>query len=245
MKKVLIGVLALVMILGLVGCSSSTPSEETNTAKPTETTPVETESQTPEPTQEATINPFVLDGAYYCLTGIQDPSKYGLTVEEYLEKNPQMKEENLKDNDEITIFVFASLNSLEDGKEDLTIPLSMLDSFIGKYLNLRLTINGYEYKTGYELNNTDNKFSQHWDKYKDGKTLDTNDILYAGGGESKHIASYFSVRYHDYKEAIEKNAEITLNWADTYTITFNASEIEKEESLTTISQRLKEKGLID
>ena len=37
MKKVLIGVLALIMILGLVGCSS-TPTEETNTTKPTETT---------------------------------------------------------------------------------------------------------------------------------------------------------------------------------------------------------------
>ena len=38
MKKILIGILALIMILGLVGCSSSTPSEETNTTEPTETT---------------------------------------------------------------------------------------------------------------------------------------------------------------------------------------------------------------
>ena len=49
MKKVLIGIIAIIMILGLVGCSS-TPAEETNTTKPTETTPVETENQTPEPT---------------------------------------------------------------------------------------------------------------------------------------------------------------------------------------------------
>ena len=244
MKKVIALLLALSVVFALVGCSS-TPAEETNTAKPTETTPVETESQTIEPTQEATINPFVLDGDYYCLTGIQDPSKYNLTVEEYLEKNPQYKEENLKDNDEIVIFVFASLNSFEDGKEDLKLPLSRYEKTLGTFLDLKLTIEGNEYSTGYELNNTDNKFSQHWGKYEDGKTLDTNDILYAGGGESKHIASYFSVRYHDYKEAIEKNADITLNWSDTYTITFNASEIEKQDSLTTISQRLKEKGVID
>ena len=47
MKKGLLVVLALIMVLGLVGCSS-TPSEETNTAEQTETTPVETESQIPE-----------------------------------------------------------------------------------------------------------------------------------------------------------------------------------------------------
>lgn len=35
MKKVLIGILALVMVLGFVGCSL-TPTEETNTAEPTE-----------------------------------------------------------------------------------------------------------------------------------------------------------------------------------------------------------------
>ena len=49
MKKVLIGIIAIIMVLGLVGCSS-TPAEETNTSEPTETAPVETESQTPEPT---------------------------------------------------------------------------------------------------------------------------------------------------------------------------------------------------
>ena len=47
MKKVLISTLALIMIFGLVGCSS-TPAEETNTSEPTEKAPVETESQTPQ-----------------------------------------------------------------------------------------------------------------------------------------------------------------------------------------------------
>lgn len=54
MKKVLIGVLALIMVLGLVGCSSTPETKETNTTEPTETSPVETESQTPEPTVEPT-----------------------------------------------------------------------------------------------------------------------------------------------------------------------------------------------
>lgn len=35
MKKVFIGIIAIIMVLGLVGCSS-TPAEETNTAEPTE-----------------------------------------------------------------------------------------------------------------------------------------------------------------------------------------------------------------
>lgn len=54
MKKVLIGILALIMILGIVGCSSTPATEEMSTTKPTETTPVETESQTPEPTPKPT-----------------------------------------------------------------------------------------------------------------------------------------------------------------------------------------------
>lgn len=244
MKKAIVIVLAFLVVLAFVGCSSK-PAEEVVAIEPTETISVEAESQTPEPIQEATVNPFVLDGAYYCLTGIFDPSAYDLTIEEYFERNPQNKEENLKDNDDVTIFFFASLNSLEDGKEDLTIPPSQISDFVGIYLNLKLTIEGNEYETEYELNNTNKRFSQHWSKYQDGETLDTNDILYAGGGESKHIASYFSVRYHDYKEAIANNSEITLNWTDRYTITFNASEIEKQDSLTTISEKLKEKGLID
>lgn len=56
MKKGLLVVLVLIMVLGLVGCSS-TPAEETNTAEPTETTPIETESQTSEPTPEPTVEP--------------------------------------------------------------------------------------------------------------------------------------------------------------------------------------------
>ena len=46
MKKVLIGILALIMVLGVVGCSS-TPTEETNTTEPTETTEI-----IPEPTEK-------------------------------------------------------------------------------------------------------------------------------------------------------------------------------------------------
>ena len=55
MKKALIGILALVMVMGFVGCSFTPVSEETNSSKATETTPVETERQTPEPTSELTV----------------------------------------------------------------------------------------------------------------------------------------------------------------------------------------------
>lgn len=46
MKKVLLVVLALIMVLGIVGCSG-TPAKETNTAEPTETT-----EMIPEPTEK-------------------------------------------------------------------------------------------------------------------------------------------------------------------------------------------------
>lgn len=46
MKKGLLVVLALIMVLGLVGCSSTPATEETNTAKPTEITNDTKEEQT-------------------------------------------------------------------------------------------------------------------------------------------------------------------------------------------------------
>lgn len=46
MKKVFIGIIAIIMVLGLVGCSS-TPAEETNTSEPTETAEI-----IPEPTEK-------------------------------------------------------------------------------------------------------------------------------------------------------------------------------------------------
>ena len=55
MKKVLIWISALIMVLGLAGCSTA-PTEQKNTSAPTEKT-VETESQTPEPTAEPTPEP--------------------------------------------------------------------------------------------------------------------------------------------------------------------------------------------
>ena len=56
MKQVLAVLLALVLVLGLVGCSG-TPAKETNTAEPTETTemipePTETTEMIPEPTEK-------------------------------------------------------------------------------------------------------------------------------------------------------------------------------------------------
>lgn len=55
MKKALIRILALVMVMGFVGCSFTPAPDETNSSKATETTPVETESQTPEPTSELIV----------------------------------------------------------------------------------------------------------------------------------------------------------------------------------------------
>ena len=69
MKKVLIGILALIMVLGLVGCSYTPATEETDTAEPTETTPITEEIKEPEKiyslgdTAETDILKFTLDRA--------------------------------------------------------------------------------------------------------------------------------------------------------------------------------------
>ena len=54
MKKVFIGILAIIMVLGIVGCSSTPETKESNTTEPTETSPVETDNQKPELTVEPT-----------------------------------------------------------------------------------------------------------------------------------------------------------------------------------------------
>ena len=54
MKKILIGILAIVMVLGIVGCSSTPETKESNTTEPTETSPVETDNQKPELTVKPT-----------------------------------------------------------------------------------------------------------------------------------------------------------------------------------------------
>lgn len=270
MKKLHIWIMLLALIFCLAGCAkessaatdtaeAATPEEATETSE-AEPVVVEEEHMEAEETaveepaseeaeiivEEAipAINPLELDGAFFCLTGINDPAKYGLTIEEFLEQNPGKKEENLENNDDIIIFVFTSLYNKEN-KDDLTLPLNMYDSFKGKYLDLQLTIDGNTYNTGYELNNHDDRFSQHWEKYQDGSNLDTGYVLYAGGEESVHIVGYFSVKYHDYISALEENTEIVLNWGDMYSLTFYASDIEKQGSLTTIADRLREQGLIE
>lgn len=259
MKKIVACLLAFSLITGITGCSTHTTEQPTSSSSQpasdstkeestsSQTNPALSSESTSESDEEnkPAKNPFTIDGAYYSMTGIFDPSRYKLTAEEFLEKNPQRKEENLKDNDEIALFIFASLHALEDGEEDLKLPPSVMSSFAGTYLDLRLTVEGNEYLSNYEVNDTDDHMSDFWEGYQDGAALDTSDILYAGGGESRHIVGLFYVRYHDYKEAIETNAPITLTWSDDYTVTFSAEEIEKQASLSTIGDDLKEKGFLD
>ena len=74
MKKVLMGILSLIMILGLVGCSS-TPADGINTAEPTKTEkPVETENSTAEENYSWELSPIIDefgdDTGRICLKGI-------------------------------------------------------------------------------------------------------------------------------------------------------------------------------
>ena len=65
---------------------------------------------------------FSLDGLYYCVTGSLDPSRYNLTVDEFLERNPQLLEENLNDDDDIDLFVLDTLNASDKEGADLYLP---------------------------------------------------------------------------------------------------------------------------
>ena len=62
MKKVLIGVLAIIMVLGIVGCSSTPATEKTSTPQPTEEA-TQTPEATVEPTSTETSSSWEID--YY------------------------------------------------------------------------------------------------------------------------------------------------------------------------------------
>lgn len=60
---------------------------------------------------------FTLDGIYYSQTGIIDPSKYGITVEESLARNPSRLEENMSDDDESKSSDYAAVPLAHGGTE--------------------------------------------------------------------------------------------------------------------------------
>lgn len=331
MKKVLIWILALVMVLGLAGCSS-TPTEATNTAEPTETNGKEILSydemlekaerielsdiyadadenalraeqeyvgkiyrvsayvseiskdnfSTPNfinygyhsniklASKEDLINlsksntyeivgiissidngtivfdnayiidagnyNFVLDGLYYSVTGSIDPSRYNLTVEEYLKRNPQRLEENLSKDDDIELFVFATLNA--SGKDGADLYLPNIDD--NGELALELKIGNSTYKTVFNVNDFENRMSKFFDGYKDGY-YPRNASLKAGSGDSAEIAGLFFVEYGVYKEAVENNTKITIAWGGRYMITANAQDIVKIDSVSAIAEVLNNK----
>lgn len=176
---------------------------------------------------------FVLDGLYYSATGSTDPSRYDITVEEYFERNPQMLEENLSEEDEIDLLVFATLNASDEDGADLYLPNTESNG----ELALELKIGNNTYKTTFNVNDIDDRMSKFFDGYKDGY-YPTNDLLKAGSGDRAEIVGLFFVEYGIYKEAVENNTEITLDWGGRYTITTNAQDIVKIDSVSAIAKTL-------
>lgn len=263
MKNRIIGVLLIItMVFSLCSCGENRDIEvEKNSNKDIsdkemlqeqipkveEETP-EIEEETPEMKEEEesnTVNPFVIDGIYYSEAECIDPAEYGITIEEYFERNPQLREDALDNNDGVWIYIFASLNSLEKGQENLILPKSQFDSFLnGKALPLTLFIgDDFKYSTSYELNDRNNKMSKFWDVYKSGSNLDDSYVLYEGSGDCQKIVGLFVVKYYDYKKAVEDNKEISLVWGD-YRATYNGENIIKKSDMKAISQDLQEKGLL-
>ena len=93
--------------------------------------------------------------------------------------------------------------------------------------------------TIFKMNDIDNRMSKFFDGYDDGY-YSTENALKAGSGDSAEIVGLFSVEYGIYKEAIDTNAEITLSWGGKYTITANAKDIVKIDSVSDIAKSLNE-----
>lgn len=178
---------------------------------------------------------FTLDGMYYSETGILDPSNYNLTVEEYMARNPQKLEENLSDDDDIDLFVFATLHASDADGAELYLPKKADNGEI----SLELTVGDHTSRTVFYMNDYENRMSKFFEGYKDGYYRTGSDkSLEAGSGDSVELAGLFYVEYGVYKEAVENNAEVTLDWGGRYTITANAQDIIKMDSVSAIAGAL-------
>lgn len=175
---------------------------------------------------------FTLDGMYYSETGILDPSKYGITVEQYFERNPQELEENLSDDDDIDLFVFATLHASDADGAELYLPKKADNG----ELSLELTVGDHTYRTVFYMNDYEKRMSKFFNGYKDGYYSDKT--LEAGSGDSVELAGLFYVEYGVYKEAVENNTEVTLDWGGRYTVTANAQDIIKMDSVSAIAGAL-------
>lgn len=181
---------------------------------------------------------FNIDGIFYSQASTFNPYDNGITDEEYFNINPQNLEEQQTDNDEITLFVFASLGSLPDGEGDLTLPESTYSEFLPGYtLPLNLSVGGVSYSNNYEANDYKDKLSKNWYEYESGEYLDTDYVLYEGTDDEIKIVGMFFVKYHDYKEAKANGEEITLSWGSYQTAT-QAENVVKVGSIASIPSYL-------
>lgn len=272
MKKILALMLAAVLALSLTACGGGT-GDNASAGIPSGGSGDNTSGHTPDSGEEGgasiegivgTEEPegetpdtevfspnFVVDGVYYSETSNIDPTTIiGITPEEYLEINPNKKEEALNNNSEITVFVFASLHSLEEGKGDINLPKSKYNQvFHTNVLPLELNVTGESeiYTSAYEINDNDKRMSQFWETYKSGKTLDDSYVLYDGSEDCIKIVSYFNMKYHDYKVLVDENKELVLKWGDEntqYVTAYEGKNVLKKIDLISISEDLKEKGLL-
>lgn len=239
-KIVLITILT-VLFITITGCGK----EQNNFQKENNNDIYKSEELNKE--EKFKINPFKLDAVYISWSGIIDPvTEIGISDARYFEVNPKYKEENLTENSEIDIIVLASINSLDDGEKDLELPKSIYKSYIpSNVLNLKLKIAQTTEDTICEINDYNKKITRLLGRYECGRTFKSDDILFAGSGESKYIAGVFSVKYHYYKQALKDDSDIELNWDNKYTLKFKASQIIKENSLSSINSDLKKRNLLN
>ena len=201
------------------------------------------------------VNPLTIDAVYISELGTFIPEDNDSKSENYLKDHPEYNLEHKDSNNNIVMFVFATLKSLSAGENDLKMPpLKLETSFKTNSLETYILYDGNKYSNSLDINNRDGEYTKYLGNYKTAKGFKSDYILYAGENESIKIASYFYVKYHDYKEAIKNNNSFRFVWGSSdknpsskfarYENNFDSKDIIIKESLYTINKDLKEKGFI-
>ncbi len=190
-------------------------------------------------------NPFQIDKVYYSESGAWSYLDSEAAEERYLTTNPEEKEENLDDHDDVSLFFFASLNSIS--KDDVKIPICTLEKALpGLVLNASLRIGDEEYDNIYDWNDLDDRYgtprlTKFWEQYKSGSNIDTNYTLYAGSDDKVQVVFLFRVPYKEYRTAVENSEDLTVVWGDSdieYTAKYNAKDIVKKKGVYSISKEV-------
>lgn len=166
-----------------------------------------------------------VDGVYACTTGTYDPAEFGLSLDEYLDRQGISKTDEPSSR---CIYVFATIHA--DEKKDLVAPYyenagtKGTEGTVGPsvevggnrssdnyYLNDK-RLNTYFSETGYKC------VTPGWDK------------IYAGSDETRKVVMCFNIG----TKSLEENETATVDYGD-YDFSFKTASIKKLDTPTEIA----------